>query len=194
MGNASRRALAGDKIQVIELRLTGLQEMFELPQADLFSEYRNFLTGVDFCLSEMRGQWRPRPVRLEIHLPPEEIGAGAADRLARTLRRYCEHRIRYNRRESSSQRFGGLSALRIGGPICVAGLALTLLSSSELAPSNAGEVLSDQLGWVLVWIGLWFPLDQMLFYPLAYVREARVLRLLSEAAIVLIPDQQLLNA
>jgi hypothetical protein len=30
--------------------------MFELAQTDFFSEYRNFLTGVDFCLSEMRGR------------------------------------------------------------------------------------------------------------------------------------------
>jgi hypothetical protein len=188
------RATGGDKIQVIELRLTTVQEMFELPQTDLFSEYRNFLTGVDFCLSEMRGQRSFRPVRLEIRLPPEEIDDGMAERLGRTLRRYCEHRIRYNRRESSSQRFGGLSALRIGAPICVVGLALTLISSSELAPTGVGEVLSDQLGWVMVWIGLWFPLDQMLFYPLSYGREAKVLQLLADAAIVLIPDQQLQRA
>src|SRR5580698_7251758 len=125
MGDRALSESVDSGVQVIPLRLARAAEMFELPQADLFSEYRNFLTGVDFCLSEMRGQWSARPVRLEIDLPPEEIDDSVAERLARTLNRYCEHRIRYNRRESSSQRFGGISALRIGAPICALGLALT---------------------------------------------------------------------
>jgi hypothetical protein len=180
---------ADPKMQVIQLRLMKARDMFELPHTDLFSEYRNFLTGVDFCLSEMRGRWSFPPVQLEISLPPEEIDADVADRLSRTLKRYCDHRIRYDRRESASQRFGGISALRIGAPICVAGLALTLLSSSVLKPGGIPEALAEQFGWVLVWIGLWFPLDQMVFYPLAYGRETRVLRVLSEARIVVSPHQ-----
>jgi hypothetical protein len=163
------------------------RDMFELPQTDLFSEYRNFLTGVDFCLSEMRGRWAFVPVQLEISLPPEEIDADVADRLSRTLGRYCDHRIRYNRRESASQRFGGISALRIGGPICAVGLALTLVSSSILKPGGIPEALAEQFGWVLVWIGLWFPLDQLVFYPLAFGRETRVLRVLAQASVVVLP-------
>jgi hypothetical protein len=62
--------------------------------------------------SELRGRRSGRPVRLEIHLPPEEIDDGVAERLARTLRRYCDHRVRYNRRETRALRVGGISALR----------------------------------------------------------------------------------
>jgi hypothetical protein len=189
MGKFSGRFLAGRKCQVIELRLMRPHEMFELPQTDLFSEYRNFLTGVDFCLSELRGRWSLRPVRLEIHLPPEEIDDGAAERLARTLRRYCDHRIRYNRRESRAQRFGGVSALRIGVPICALGLALTIASGMIRPATGVAHVVADQLGWVLIWIGLWFPLDQLLFYPLAYGRESRVLRRLSDAGVEVAPHR-----
>ncbi len=176
--------------QVINLRLMRAHEMFELPQTDLFSEYRNFLTGVDFCLSELRGRRSFRPLRLEVQLPAAEIDDGVADRLARTLRRYCEHRIRYNRRESRAQRFSGLSALRIGLPICALGLALTVAASKVQPSSGIEHVITDTLGWVLVWIGLWFPLDQMLFYPLSYGRESRVLRLLSAANVVVSPHQR----
>ena len=181
---------AGRKEQVINLRLMRPHEMFELPQTDLFSEYRNFLTGVDFCLSELRGRRSFRPVRIEVQLPAHEIDDGVADRLARTLRRYCTHRIRYNRRESRAQRFGGVSALRIGVPICALGLALTVAASKVQPSSRIEHVITDTLGWVLVWIGLWFPLDQLLFYPLAYGRETRVLRLLSEASVVVSPHEQ----
>jgi hypothetical protein len=189
MGDRSLSESDDSGTQVISLRLGRPSELFELPQTDLFSEYRNFLTGVDICLSEMRGRWPFRPVRLEILLPPEEIDAGLVDRLTRTLRRYCDHRIRYNRGESRSQRLGGVSALRIGGPICVLGLALTLMSSSLLSSGSIPEVLSEQFGWVLVWIGLWFPLDQFVFYPLSYGRETRVLRTLAQARITVTPDR-----
>jgi hypothetical protein len=174
-------------VQVIRLRLMRAREMFELSQTDLFSEYRNFLTGIDFCLSELRGRRSARPVRLEILLPPAEIDDAVAGRLSRTLRRYCEHRIRYNRSEANAQRLGGLSALRIGGPVCALGLTLTITSSTVWPSSGTGQVLADQLGWVLVWIGLWFPLDQLMFYPLAYTRESRVLRVLADAEIVVTP-------
>ena len=41
-------------------------------------------------------------------------------------------------------------------------------------------MVADHLGWVLGWLGLWYPLDQLLFYPLAYGREQRALRRLRE--------------
>lgn len=175
------------KPQVVELRLIHPREMFQLPQADLFSEYRNFLTGVDFCLSELRGRLSARPVWLEIALPANEIYDDTASRLAVTLRRYCEDRIRYNRRESLAQRLGGVSALRLGLPIAAIGFALAVAANLIQPANGLPHVIADTLGWVLVWIGLWFPLDQLLFYPLGYGRESRALRLLSYAQIELIP-------
>ncbi|MGP0027633.1 MAG: hypothetical protein ACLPKE_30370 [Streptosporangiaceae bacterium] len=177
----------GRKYRVIELRLMRPDDMFEVPQTDVFSEYRNFLTGVEFCLSALRGSLSRRPVRLEIQLPPGEISAGLDDRLARTLRRYCEHRLRYNRWESRALRFGGISALRIGVPVTALGLILTVLATRMRPAGDAANVITDHVGWVLAWIGLWFPLDEFLFYPLSYGRESRGLRLLSDATVTLSP-------
>lgn len=170
--------------QVIELRLTRPHDMFEMPQTDLFSEYRYFLTGVEFCLSELRSRRSRRPVRLEIHLPPEELDDEVQDRIARTLRRYCNRRIRYNRHESLAQRIGGVSALRVGVPVTALGLIMTVVATSIHPSGGAAQLIVDHLGWVLAWIGLWFPLDQFLFNPLAYGRESRALRLLAEADVV----------
>jgi hypothetical protein len=177
------------KYQVIELRLMQASDMFEMPHADLFSEYRNFLTGVDFCISELRGRPSRRPVRLEVRLPAEEIDDGLAGRLARTLHRYCDHRIRYNRREGQAQRVGGVSALRVGVPVTAAGLALTVAATRIRPSTSAANIVTDHIGWVLAWIGLWFPIDQFLFNPLAYRRESRVLRLLARAEIDVQPHR-----
>jgi len=182
--------VAGRRPQVVELRLMRPDDMFEMPQTDLFSEYRNFLTGVDFCLSELRGRPSRRPVRLEIRLPPEEIDDDLAERMRRTLHRYCAHRLRYNRRETRALRVGGLGAFRIGLPVAALGLFLTAVATTIRPENGAGNLITDHIGWVLAWLGLWFPLDEILFYPLVYRQESRALRLLSEAAVVVIPLDQ----
>ncbi len=163
--------------------------MFEMPRTDLFSEYRNFLTGVDFCISELRARRSSQPVRLEIQLPPEEINAGVTERLARTLRRYCDHRIRYNRRETRAVRVAGVSALRIGVPVSALGLVIAAVATTIRPSGGAAQVVTDHLGWVLAWVGLWFPLDEFLFSPLVYGRESRVLRLLHDAEVVVAPHR-----
>jgi hypothetical protein len=183
------RSLDRRERQVVELRLMQAHDMFEMPSTDLFSEYRNFLTGVDICLSELRSRRSGRPVRLEIRMPPEAIDDGVAERLARTLRRYCNHRIHYNRRESQAQRVGAVSALRIGIPISALGLVVAALATKIKPTGGAANLVTDHLGWVLAWIGLWFPLDQFLFNPLAYGRESRVLHLLASAEIEVSPDR-----
>jgi len=161
--------------------------MFELPRTDLFSEYRNFLTGVEFCISELRSRRDRRPVRLEIELPPSEIDERLADRMARTLRSYCNHRMRYNHREQRATRFNGISALRIGIPLAVVGLVLTALALRIGDEDNALRLVDDHIGWGFAWIGLWDHLDAFFFYPLAFGRENRVLGLLAEAEIVVRP-------
>lgn len=173
--------------QLIELRMMRAHDMFEMPHTDLFSEYRNFLTGVDFCLSELRARRSRRPVRLEIQLPPEEIDDDLAERMSRTLRRYCKHRIRYNTREGGAQRVGGISALRVGLPICVLGLVLVVAATHIHPADGAAQLVVDHLGWVFAWLGLWFPLDQFLFNPLAFGRENRVLALLADAELSIVP-------
>jgi hypothetical protein len=173
--------------QVITLRLERPADMFEMPQTDLFSEYRNFLTGVDYCLSELRSRPLRLPVRVEIELPPQELDAGVEGRLQRTLRRYCEYRIAYNLRERRATRFDGLSALVVGLPIAAAGLAIALAVPLVLGTGGNTTTVVDTLGWVLAWVGLWFPLDSLVFTPIGYIRETRALRRLARADLVIVP-------
>jgi hypothetical protein len=56
--------------------------MFALAQTDLFSEYRNYLTGVEYCISLLRSRRMRSPVRLQLSLPPAEVEDGMADRSA----------------------------------------------------------------------------------------------------------------
>ena len=168
---------------VIELRLNRAEEMFVLAQTDLFSEYRNFLTGVEYCISLLRSQRTRVPVRLELSLPPSEFDDGLGDRVGVALRRYCDQRIGYNQRERRAVRLSGLWSLWVGVPIAVIGYLLVIFAGRLVGPTGDTDLVFATTGWVLVWVGIWWPLDMFFFSPLGYGRENRVLQHLRDADI-----------
>ena len=171
------------KAQVIELRLNRAEEMFALAQTDLFSEYRNFLTGVEYCISLLRSQYTRGPVRLELSLPPAEVNDELSSRIAVALRHYCDQRISYNQRERRAVRLGGLWSLWVGVPIIVLGYLLVIFANKLVGSAGNTNLVVDTSGWVLVWVGAWWPLDMIFFSPLGYGRENHVLGRLRDAEI-----------
>ena len=167
--------------QVITLRLNKAEEMFALAQTDLFSEYRNYLTGVEYCISLLRSQRMGRPVLLRLSLPATALDDALGDRLRTALRRYCDQRISYNERERRAVRLGGVRSLWVGVPIVVIGYLLVIFENRLVG--HSGNIVLDTTGWVLVWVGIWFPLDTFFFSPLGYGRENRALKHLRGAEI-----------
>src|ERR1700744_2670288 len=170
-----------ERHQVIELRFNQVEELFVLAQTDLFSEFRNYLTGVEYCISLLRSQRIRRPVLLQLSLPAAELDDALGDRLSAALRRYCDQRISYNERERRAVRLGGLRSLWVGVPIVVIGYLLVIFENRLVG--HSGNIVLDTTGWVLVWVGVWFPLDTFFFSPLGYGRENRVLQQLRDAEI-----------
>jgi hypothetical protein len=173
--------------QVISLSLTSPEEMFVLAPADLFSEYRNFMTGLEYCISVLRSHRSGGPVRIDLALPPDQISEDLDHRIRRTLNRYCDHRIAYNQRERRAVRFDGLFSLWIGLPIVVIGFVIVIVKSSLVGSTGNANLVVDSGGWVFVWVGLWFPLDTLIFSPLSYGRENRALERLRAAEVFVGP-------
>jgi hypothetical protein len=122
-------------------------------------------------------------------MPSTEVDHRTGEQIGRTLQRYCDHRIAYNKRERRAVRYDGIWSLRIGLPITILGLIAVVNTVSLAGQQGNFNLAFDTLGWVLVWVGLWFPLDTLLFSPLAYGRENRSLALLRDAEIVVEPRQ-----
>lgn len=127
-------------------------------------------------------------MRLEVSLPAAEATEGVGGRISGALRRYCEHRIACNDRERRAGRRTGLAALWIGVPITIVGFCLAFPYVISGVNEHVTSVL-DTGGWVLVWIGLWYPLDTLFFSRIQYDRENRALRLLKDASIVVQPRE-----
>jgi hypothetical protein len=183
--------MAERPVQVLSLSLASPDEMFVLAAADLFSEYRNFMTGLEYCISVLRSHRSNGAVRIELALPADQITQGLDQRIHRTLGRYCEHRIAYNQRERRATRLDGAFSLLVGVPIVILGFVLVIVKSSLVGTSGNANLILDSGGWVLVWVGLWFPLDTLLFTPLSYGRENRVLERLRSADVAIVPQRDL---
>lgn len=171
------------RAEVIELRLNEADEMFALAQTNLFSEYRNFSTGADYCISLLLSQRSRGPVRLELSLPSSQVRDDLGDRISVALRRYCDQRITHSQRERRAVRLGGIRALWVGLPIVIIGYLLVIFTAKLVGRTGATNLVFDTTGWVLVWLGLWWPLDMFFFSPLTYGREIHVLRQLGNAEI-----------
>jgi hypothetical protein len=63
-----------------------------------------------------------------------------------------------------------------------------IIKGSIVGSTGNANLVVDTGGWVLVWIGLWFPLDTLIFTPLTYGRENRVLKRLRTAQVVIEPQ------
>ena len=157
--------------------------MFDVVPGDPLAENRLFESGVDHCLSVLRSHPVRGPVRLELTLPHASMEPEIGERLTRTLRRYCDHRMAANRRSVQATRLEGVQSLFIGLPMVVAGLLIVFLASRLLEEHGNPNLVLQTIGGVLAWVGLWFPLDTMVFTPQSLLRENRVLRRLGNAEV-----------
>jgi hypothetical protein len=174
-----------DETQVIRLRLGRVQEMFETPAWDGASPPERFEPGIDVCISELRSRRSRAPVRLELALPAQRIGPETAAHLHQAIGRYCEDRMANNGRARRGTRRDGYAALKVGIPVALVGLAIAV--ATAVANSNDDYTLPNLAGWVLAWVGLWYPLDTILFSSVLPKRENAVLARLQEAEVAITP-------
>lgn len=175
------------EVHEIVLRLQHPDELFVLPTADLFSEYRNWLTGMEIAISELKGQWRRRPVRLRVQLPEHEITRDLAPKMQRAVTSFCTRRRRYNGNEIRSIHRDGWGALVIGLLILIVSLIGQQVVRDHFTATWSIVFFADGLFMVTAWIGMWYPLDQLVYYARPYRLETKALEQLASAEVVVEP-------
>lgn len=176
-----------DEADVIRLDLDRAVDMFETPTVDLGSGHGTFQPGIDLCVAELESRPTGRAVEIELMLPQSEISDDLEDRMTVTMRRYCDERSYTNACHRRSTQRSGVRALRVGLPITLLGLAITAIAFHTGDGDDPQTAVVDTLGWVLAWLGLWYPFDKLIFYASDYLRENRALATLRDARITVVP-------
>jgi hypothetical protein len=171
--------------EVIHLKLRSLEDMFRTSESDPMSPHYRFESGFDFCISELRSRRSRAPVRLELELPEPPTDPEALVRVRQAIATFCEDRTGRNNRDRLIARRDGYSALKFGIPVALVGLVIAV--ATAVANSNDDYTLPNLAGWVLAWVGLWYPLDTILFSSVGPRRENAVLTRLQNAEVVVTP-------
>jgi hypothetical protein len=172
-----------DQTEVIHLKLGSLEEMFRNPESGSMSPHSRFEPGIDYCISELRSRRIRAPIRLELEVPASE--PRAQGQLRQSIWNYCNERIGRNNRERLIARRDAYAALKLGIPVAILGLAIAVVTA--VANSSEDFTLPNLAGWVLAWVGLWYPLDMILFSSVVPKRENAVLSKLQDADVVVNP-------
>jgi hypothetical protein len=171
----------------VQVTVQTLAHFFVAPAVDYLTEYLNPLAGIEQVVTELKAR-RVRPnVHVIISAPASEIGHDTESRLVRAIDQYCHYRAEYNDREVRAQRRDGSGALAIGVAILAVGFFLSRTARNHLPAGYATEFLADGLFLVVAWVGMWYPLDVLVYYGRPYRRENRVLRELRNGRITLEP-------
>jgi hypothetical protein len=172
--------------EVIRLELARAVDMFEPPEIELGATFGSTISGIDRCVAELTSARPDRPVRLELVLPEAEITPDLDERLTTSLHRYCDEHFEQNDRARRGMQRSGWRALRIGFPITLLGLVIVTIGAN-MSPDDPVQDVVDIAGWVLAWLGLWYPFDKVFFYPTDLRRENRAFKSLKAAPITIIP-------
>ena len=173
-----------NETEVISLRLGAVEEMFETPEWDGVSPPVLFEPGIDVCISELRVGVAPvHPCAWKRSLPSQRSDPATLTHLQQWIGRYCEDRIANDRACAGPDRDGYAS--KVGIPIALVGLAIVV--ATAVANTNDDYTLPNLAGWVLAWVGLWYPLDTILFSSVLPKRENGVLLLAGGAEVAITP-------
>ncbi|GAB4069256.1 hypothetical protein KHC28_09835 [Ancylobacter sonchi] len=175
----------------IDIRLRDLRNFFATPDIDPFAGESIDESGIDRLIDLVTAErrWRRRPVRLRLHVAPTPGNAELAPRLPEALARYCDTNRDYAERKLRETRREGLRTLAVGVvflALCI-GVA-TLISSSALDEMLVGELLSE--GAIIAgWVGLWRPIEILLFDWWPYARDRVLYTRLRGLEITVLPSE-----
>ncbi len=136
------------------------------------------ISGMEELILELTPHRVRGGVRLNLVLPEEEIEPETHDAVSQAIIRYCELRLRQTQLELENQRREGFTALRIGSVLFFLGIALSYVLTRNSIPDTVQAVLGNGVFLLIAWLGLWYPLDLLVFLRRPLVKRKRVLRAL----------------
>jgi len=168
----------------VTLRLDTPESLFAVDAPDYFSDTATLVPGVDQLMSELRTRRVEDGVRVTIELPPDQVESRSSAAIATALARWCGTRIRALDAQLRALRREGLRALVVGFVMLAGGLALSQVTSNSSLPESLRVFLGDGVFLVAAWVGLWYPLDTLIYVPGPLRRDRQVLEALLAAPVV----------
>ena len=147
------------------LTLADIRYLFEAPAIDPMAGSHMGFSGLDEILARLKREKLPKGERLQLHLsaPADQIGATTQTDLGRALSAYATAQIAAEENNLQLIRRETAQSLRVGGLFLAACLILAaLVDHLTLLPPFVQSLLRESLV-IAGWVGLWHPLDLLLY-------------------------------
>jgi hypothetical protein len=170
---------------VMTLSLGSPEELFDVSGTSMFSPGARFQSGIDELLERVAASPGNANLNLIVKIPSDAAAGVLAGDIEAAIRRYCEQRLVQNASLLKAQRRNGLTAIPLGAVLFLGGLGLSASLTGSATPGPIRFVLGDAAFLVVAWVGLWYPLDALLFYSRPLRKERRVLQIVSKITVEL---------
>jgi hypothetical protein len=182
-------AMDGGQLEQGELMvsLNEPNELFDWGSPNVAEGNPGAYPGIDRIRNELSSGSRRGPLRLAILLPREHVTPQTERGIREAMASYCDDGIRRAEHELSAAQREGWQTIFLGTVILAAGLALSTLFTSKGWPQVIQVFFGDGIFLVVAWVGLWYPLDTLVFGGRPYRVEKRLLQAIRELEIAVRP-------
>lgn len=168
----------------LTLELEDADELFVGRRPDVASGSPALPPGIE----QIRDELSSRPPRTEVAavivLPRARFRPDLGRDISRAIERYCEMGIRRADNELRVLRREGIRALVIGLILFAVFVTISESIIESQASADIKAFFGDGLFLVVAWVGLWYPIDTLVYSLRPYRREKSVLRAMRDMEIV----------
>ena len=163
----------------LTLELGEADEFFVGSQSNVAAGRPPLPSGIDQIREELDAHSLPGALATVLVLPRTQAKPGLSAEIGRALERYCEMGIAKAENELRLLRREGIRTLLIGLALFFAFVSIAeALVHTGLPSPVKGFLGEDGLFIVVGWVGLWYPIETLLYSPRPYRREIELLRLI----------------
>jgi hypothetical protein len=168
----------------LTLELGEADELFTEREPDVASGMPGLPSGIDRIREELDRRSLRACIAAVIVLPPAAVKPDLAGDIARAIERYCDMGIARANDQLRLLRREGVRTMLIGLSLFAVFVSIAEIIVRTGLPEPVKDFLgSDGLFLVVGWVGLWYPIETLIYTPRPARREIAVLRALREMRI-----------
>jgi hypothetical protein len=171
----------------LTIALSDPRELFDAPAYDVAAGTPPGLPGIDRIREELRSQPIRGQVTVAVVLPAGEATPRVERGLRESIARYCDAGIARAEIELRAIRRDGIQTLFFGAIVLAGFLALSEAVLRSTLPKELRDFFGNGLFLVAAWVGLWYPLDTLLYSGRPCRSERKLLRMIRAIEIVVRP-------
>jgi len=168
----------------LTIELDDPDDLFNARAADVMHGVPSREPGIDEILNEMGSRSAAATSTVVIVLPRERATPEAERGMRHALRRYCDVGITRAENELKAIQREGMQALLLGVVMLAAFLALSEIVLKSSIPGGLRNFFGNGLFLVAAWVGMWYPLDTLIYTGRPHRIERKLLHALRDAKIV----------